>query len=565
MRLVTLLRGGTPAVAVVDDADRVHLLRDILGGEWPDLVDVIERWDDVSARLSTWQAGGGLPLAEANLLAPIPRPRRNIFCVGKNYSEHAQEFGSSGYDQSSSGDDHVPKFPIIFSKPPSSVIGPDASIDPHPTVTSELDYEAELAVIIGRGGADIPAERALEQVWGYTIVNDVTARDRQRDHKQWLLGKGLDTFCPMGPYAVTADSLDAGALRVECRVDGELRQSASTADLIFDVPTLIATISAGLTLEPGDVIATGTPAGVGIGFDPPRFLHSGDLVEVSITGLGVLRNRVARAAAPALSSSAPAKGTLMKLNNGKEIFVESAGEGPAVVFVHGLGGTTNFYQPQASALQAHHRVVRFDLPGAGRSPFAGKCSIESFAEDIEAVMDAAGLDSASIVGHSMGTIAVQHFAATRPERVDKVVLLGPVREQPPAGKDASRQRAELVRKEGMEAVADTIVGAATSERTRAEQPAVAAFVRELLMRQDPQGYAAHCEALADATAVDLGKIEAPVLLLTGSEDKVGAPATAEAMFNELPKASYELIDGIGHWTAIEAAQPVTNAIRDFLA
>src|SRR3954453_5760600 len=133
MRLVTLLRGGTPAVAVVDDGDHVHLLRDILGGEWPDVVDVIERWDDVSARLSTWQGGGGLPLAEANLLAPIPRPRRNIFCVGKNYREHAQEFGSSGYDQSSSGDDHVPKFPIIFSKPPSSVIGPDASIDPHPT------------------------------------------------------------------------------------------------------------------------------------------------------------------------------------------------------------------------------------------------------------------------------------------------------------------------------------------------------------------------------------------------------------------------------------------------
>jgi 2-keto-4-pentenoate hydratase/2-oxohepta-3-ene-1,7-dioic acid hydratase in catechol pathway/pimeloyl-ACP methyl ester carboxylesterase len=530
---------------------------------------VIEQWDHLSARLSQGLPGGGQPLATVQLLAPIPRPRRNIFCVGKNYSEHAREFGSSGYDQSAGspgGDgDHVPKFPVVFTKPPSSVIGHGAGIDPHPAVTSELDYEAELAVIIGRGGADIPAERAFEHVWGYTIVNDVTARDRQRDHKQWLLGKGLDTFCPMGPYAVTADAVEASNLRVECRVNGELRQSASTADLVFDIPTLIATISAGMTLEPGDVIATGTPAGVGIGFHPPRFLHSGDLVEISITGLGVLRNRVARAADPALSSSAPAKGTLMKLNNGKEIFVESAGEGPAILFVHGLGGTTNFYEPQASALSSRHRVVRFDLPGAGRSPFAGKCSIESFADDIEAVMDAAGLDTASIVGHSMGTIAVQHFAATRPERVDKVVLLGPVREQPPAGKEATRQRAELVRREGMEAVADTIVGAATSERTRTEQPAIAAFVRELLTRQDPQGYAAHCEALADATAVDLGKIEAPVLLLTGSEDKVGAPATAEAMFNELPKASYELIDGIGHWTAIEAAQQVTNAIRDLLA
>ena len=180
-------------------------------------------------------------------------------------------------------------------------------------------------------------------------------------------------------------------------------------------------------------------------------------------------------------------------------------------------------------------------------------------------MDAAGVSTASIVGHSMGTIAVQYFAATRPDRVEKVALLGPVREQPPAGKEATRQRAQIVREQGMQAVADAIVGAATSEKTRREQPAVAAFVRELMTRQDPQGYAAHCEALADATAVDLGKIEAPVLLITGSEDKVGAPATAEAMFHELPKASYELIDGIGHWTAIEAAAQVTNAMRDFLA
>ena len=153
-------------------------------------------------------------------------------------------------------------------------------------------------MIIGPGGRDIRREEAAGHVWGYTIVNDVTARDRQRDHKQWFLGKGLDTFCPMGPYAVTADEVDpegAGRpdLEVTCRVNGELRQKASTLDLVFDIPTLVATISAGLTLEPGDVIATGTPAGVGIGFDPPRFLDSGDEIEISITGLGSLRNAVA--------------------------------------------------------------------------------------------------------------------------------------------------------------------------------------------------------------------------------------------------------------------------------
>ncbi len=297
MRFVTYLSQGQPAVGLVDAQDRVRPLGDVLPGEWSDLVSVIEQWSNLAGlREETSADGFATPVTELALLAPIPRPRRNIFCVGKNYREHAREFGGSGYDQSagpSAGDDHLPDFPVVFTKPPSSVVGPGALIDPHPTVTKELDYEAELAVIIGRGGRDIPGSRALEHVWGYTIVNDVTARDRQRDHKQWFLGKGLDTFCPMGPYAVTADEVNGAELTVQCRVNDELRQSASTADLVFDIPTLIETISAGLTLEPGDVIATGTPAGVGIGFDPPRFLRSGDVVDVSITGLGTLRNRVA--------------------------------------------------------------------------------------------------------------------------------------------------------------------------------------------------------------------------------------------------------------------------------
>jgi 2-keto-4-pentenoate hydratase/2-oxohepta-3-ene-1,7-dioic acid hydratase in catechol pathway len=304
MRFVTYLSSGRQRVGVLDAQDRVHEVSRLAGsagsaGAELDLLGVIDTWDELQTRLSDGvsdgASDGGVPVQELALLAPVPRPRRNIFCVGKNYREHAREFGTSGYDASSgpATDDHVPQFPVVFTKAPTSVTGPDAAIDPHPTVTKELDYEAELAVIIGRGGADIPASRALEHVWGYTIVNDVTARDRQRDHKQWFLGKSLDGFCPMGPYAVTADEIDEDALTVECRVNGELRQQASTADLVFDIPTLIETISAGLTLEPGDIIATGTPAGVGIGFDPPRFLRSGDLVEVSITGLGTLRNRVA--------------------------------------------------------------------------------------------------------------------------------------------------------------------------------------------------------------------------------------------------------------------------------
>ncbi|NEK56996.1 fumarylacetoacetate hydrolase family protein [Geodermatophilus sabuli] len=254
------------------------------------LLELIQRGAPHSVPCST----SPVPLTDVHLLAPIPRPPRNVICVGQNYHQHSLEFDASGYNSTPSNG--VPDRPVVFTKAPSSVIGPGDVIPLHDALTTELDYEAELAVIIGRGGRGIPAEEALDHVWGYTIVNDVTARDVQRDHRQWFLGKSLDGSCPMGPFAVTADEVDLTDLLVETRVNGELRQSAKTSDLIFDVPTLIATISAGMTLQAGDVIATGTPAGVGIGFDPPRFLRSGDTVEISITGLGTLTNTVGGAA-----------------------------------------------------------------------------------------------------------------------------------------------------------------------------------------------------------------------------------------------------------------------------
>ncbi len=223
--------------------------------------------------------------------APIPRPRRNIFCVGKNYYEHAHEFARSGFDSSAAAG-AVPEAPIIFSKVPECVVATGEPIRLRPSVSAAVDYEAELAVVIGRGGRGIRAEDAFQHVWGYTIVNDVTARDLQGRHKQWLIGKSQDSFCPMGPSLVTAGELDAANLELRCWVNDELRQSANTRDLIFDIPTLVATLSAGITLLPGDVIATGTPAGVGIGFDPPRFLRSGDRVRIEIAGIGVLENPV---------------------------------------------------------------------------------------------------------------------------------------------------------------------------------------------------------------------------------------------------------------------------------
>jgi 2-keto-4-pentenoate hydratase/2-oxohepta-3-ene-1,7-dioic acid hydratase in catechol pathway len=235
--------------------------------------------------------GEAMPLDAVTLAAPIPQPRRNIFCVGKNYHEHAHEFARSGFD-SSAASGAVPDAPIIFSKVPETVTASGDPIPLDPAVSTAIDYEAELAVIIGRGGRGISRAQAMDHVWGYTIVNDVTARDLQGRHKQWLLGKSQDGFCPMGPFAVTADELNLADTSVRCWVNGELRQDSNTRDLIFDVPTLIATISAGITLLPGDIIATGTPAGVGIGFSPPRYLAPGDEVRIEIGGLGVLRNSV---------------------------------------------------------------------------------------------------------------------------------------------------------------------------------------------------------------------------------------------------------------------------------
>jgi 2-keto-4-pentenoate hydratase/2-oxohepta-3-ene-1,7-dioic acid hydratase in catechol pathway len=234
-------------------------------------------------------AGAALPIADVRLTAPVPRPRRNIFCVGKNYHAHAKEFAGSGFDSSAAAGD-IPKVPIIFSKVPESVCGPGDAIVIPQGVSEAIDYEVELAVVIGRGGKGIAKADAMRHVWGYTVINDVTARDWQQRHSQWLLGKSFDTFCPMGPWLVSADECDGTKTRVRCWVNGELRQDANTTDLIFDIPTLIETLSAGITLYPGDIIATGTPVGVGIGFKPPRYLKSGDVVRLEIDGIGVLEN-----------------------------------------------------------------------------------------------------------------------------------------------------------------------------------------------------------------------------------------------------------------------------------
>src|SRR4051812_6495483 len=236
--------------------------------------------------------GSAIPLQQVQLTAPIPRPRRNIFCVGKNYHAHAKEFAGSGFDSSAKSGGDIPAAPIIFSKVPECVVGPTDNILWNPEVSTAIDYEAELTIVIGRGGKGIRKADAMKHVWGYTIINDVTARDWQGRHSQWLLGKSFDTFCPMGPWLVSADEVDGQNTDVKCWVNGEQRQDASTKDFIFDIPKLIETLSAGITLYPGDIIATGTPVGVGIGFKPPKYLKAGDVVKVEIDGIGFIENPV---------------------------------------------------------------------------------------------------------------------------------------------------------------------------------------------------------------------------------------------------------------------------------
>lgn len=210
-------------------------------------------------------------------------PKRNIFCVGKNYQAHVKEF-----DKNLNAEN--PEVPIFFTKSTTSVIGPDEDIDSHSAITSEVDYEGELGIIIGKRCSNVASEDAMKYIYGYTIINDITARDLQKKHQQWFKGKSLDTFCPMGPTVMVGDW--PVPFTIYTKVNGNLRQEGSTTDLIFSISKLIETLSAGMTLLPGDVIATGTPQGVGMGFNPPEFLKKGDIVEVTIDPIGTLRNKV---------------------------------------------------------------------------------------------------------------------------------------------------------------------------------------------------------------------------------------------------------------------------------
>lgn len=249
----------------------------------------------------------------------------------------------------------------------------------------------------------------------------------------------------------------------------------------------------------------------------------------------------------------------------KHLFVETTGAGDDVVLVHGLGGTTSFYEPLVASLAERFKVTRYDFAGHGRSPLGEELSLESLATELALIIETRTTSGrAHLVGHSMGTLIVQHLASTRPDLVREVVLLGPVREQAQAAKEATRARAALVREKGMAAVADAVANAATADKAAIGNPLVRPFVRELLLGQDPKAYAQACEALASATNPDLARIQSKVLLLTGSEDKVSTPAAIETMAAELVNSETLVAPGTGHWTVPEAPDFVTAAVLDFL-
>lgn len=292
MRLVTYQDGsGRHIGAVVDD--RVIDLNAASNGVVPnDMIELIEQGAEGLQRARQAVEGAGKDavktLGEVTLLAPIPRPRKNVFCVGLNYADHVAE-GARARGQ----EVNLPKIPVFFTKAPTAVNHPEADIPIFAGVSDKIDWECELGVIIGRTGINIPESRVMDHIFGYTVINDVSARDLQRGHGQFFKGKSLDGACPIGPWIVTRDEIpDPHNLRVTLRVNGVTKQDSNTKYFIFNIPTLISVLSAGLTLEAGDVLATGTPDGVGFARTPPEFLQPGDTVEAEVEGVGVLRNGV---------------------------------------------------------------------------------------------------------------------------------------------------------------------------------------------------------------------------------------------------------------------------------
>ena len=285
MKLVTYRQHGVEQIGAVREADIIRLT-----GIAPTMLALIESGPQLLAQARDYVAATHttIPLADVTLLAPIPRPRKNIICLGMNYTAHALEsLRAKGLPVK------LPEHPVFFTKATTAVNHPNATVPLLPAVSTQRDWEAELALVLWLPARNVPPEEALGYVFGYTIFNDVSARDLQMRHQQFFFSKSLDGAAPFGPWIVTADEIrDPHSLRIQMRLNGETMQDGNTAEMIFDIPTCLAILTRGLSLEPGDIIATGTPSGVGMARTPPRWLRAGDVMEVEIEGIGVLRNPV---------------------------------------------------------------------------------------------------------------------------------------------------------------------------------------------------------------------------------------------------------------------------------
>ncbi|PWW74378.1 hypothetical protein C7212DRAFT_283616 [Tuber magnatum] len=515
-----------------------------------------------------------LELSSVTLLPPISG--RDVLAVGKNYVEHAKEFNSSGFDSSDKVDQ--PTHPVIFTKRATSIVACHSEIFPHTGWTKTLDYEGEIGVILGKGGFGIPEGEALDYVWGFTIINDVTARERQRDHKQFFLGKSADTFCPMGPIAVPITSLpDCQSLRITTSVNNELRQDSNLSELIFSIPTLVSTISSSQTIRPGDVIATGTPAGVGIGRAPPAYLKPGDVIQVSVSNLGTLTNRIStpgKRPPPILQQSpAPPKNftQLTTLRNGKQAYIERHGDqtsSKVIVFVHGLGANTTFYHPLLSPALLKHNLILYDLEGHGQTPTTASSitRIPTYVDDLENLMSSLPLSPVpriSLVAHSFGCLIALTYASKHP--LQNLILLGPVPVPlKPASAELILKRADRVRAEGMLPLAETIISGAVSQKTRTTNPLAVTLSRSILRGNDVEGYAKCCTAFARFTGEGINwdrlRVSSEKVVIAGDEDK-SAPLSVTRKTAEKIEAKLVVLEEVGHWLVMEDLEGVERVVE----
>ncbi|KAL2815229.1 hypothetical protein BDW59DRAFT_176232 [Aspergillus cavernicola] len=439
-----------------------------------------------------------LSLSQVKILAAISG--RDILAVGKIYVEHAKEFNSSGFDSSDKNDQ--PSQPVIFTKRATSVIAHGDDVLLHPGFTDTPDYEGEIGVIIGKAGDKISESEAMDHVWGYTIINDFTARERQRDHKQFYIGPSPDTYCPIGPVTVPKERLKEN-LRVQTFVNGEKRQDATMDQLIFRIPSLVSTLSQGQTIQPGDTIATGTPYGVGSGFRPMKFLKPGDEVKVSVTGLGSLVNRMA----PLDAVSPTVERVKSNSNNGlvkvgdKDLFYQFQGQkdGAPVIFIPGLGGSSTYFAPLFDKLSPTHALHLTGLEGHGIPPTNALSSltIASLAADIRNI-----------------------YRLANPE----------------------------------------------SKPANPNNPMAVTATRLSLLGQDPEGYAKACMALARSAeeTLDVSKLACKTLVITGDQDAVSPPALCQVYGEKIGSVEVKVLEAVAHWHLFEDVPGTPEAVYSFL-